>query len=515
MDEATQSLFPRLTRRQFLRRLGMASGAVIAGPMLREFDAFAATGKPLHVIIVGAGLAGLCAAYELEKRGHRCTMLEADSRHLGGRVRTLRFDDGLYAEAGAMRIPLRHTLTRHYVQEFGLTLRPFVQSNPEAYYYLRGQRARIREIERLKPLYALTAAERAKSPDDLWAESITRRVKAMSDAERRDLMAEQPATPAIRALDQQSLQQLFEADGLSPEAIELLAATSGSETLLPSAATEHLREELEQVWTQEFHEIVGGSDRLPAAFVQRLKSKPRIGCEVIRLEQDKVRQRASAVYRRAGRTERVDGDYLVCTLPFSVLARLEVDPSFSGPKQRAIRTLNYDSATKVLAVSRRRFWETDDGIYGGGSYTDLPIGMAYYPSDNAAHKDPRIANGPGAMLASYTWGQMARQLAALPHAQRAELVIGHLSRVHPQWRQKGMLRHTASWSWDNHPWSAGAFAWFMPGQHTALHRHIVAPEGRIYFAGEHTSLTHTWMQGALESARRVVQEMLAAAAIRS
>ena len=85
----------------------------------------------------------------------------------------------------------------------------------------------------------------------------------------------------------------------------------------------------------------------------------------------------------------------------------------------------------------------------------------------------------------------------------------HLSRVHPQLAAAGTLRRTASWSWDRHRWSGGAFAWFMPGQHSALHRHIVAPEGRIFFAGEHTSLTHTWMQGALESAVRAVREILA------
>jgi monoamine oxidase len=92
-------------------------------------------------VIVGAGLAGLCAAYELEKRGHRITLLEADAKHVGGRTRTLRFGDGLYGEAGAMRIPENHDITRRYVSEFGLPLRNFVLSNPKAYYFLRGQRA--------------------------------------------------------------------------------------------------------------------------------------------------------------------------------------------------------------------------------------------------------------------------------------------------------------------------------------------------------------------------------------
>jgi monoamine oxidase len=75
--------------------------------------------------------------------------------------------------------------------------------------------------------------------------------------------------------------------------------------------------------------------------------------------------------------------------------------------------------------------------------------------------------------------------------------------------QKGILHRTASWNWGTYRWSGGAFAWFMPGQHTALHRHLVAPEGRLFVAGEHVSLTHTWMQGALESALQAVRDMLA------
>jgi monoamine oxidase len=73
-----------------------------------------------------------------------------------------------------------------------------------------------------------------------------------------------------------------------------------------------------------------------------------------------------------------------------------------------------------------------------------------------------------------------------------------------------MVRRTVSFSWDEHRWSSGAFAWFLPGQHSALHRDVIAPEGRIFFAGEHASLSHTWMQGALESALRAVREMLTA-----
>jgi monoamine oxidase len=105
---------------------------------------------------------------------------------------------------------------------------------------------------------------------------------------------------------------------------------------------------------------------------------------------------------------------------------------------------------------------------------------------------------------------VARRSATLSHAACAALVIGQSSAVHPRLNQRGILRRTASWNWDNHRWSGGAFAWFMPGQHTALHQNLIAPGGRIFFAGEHISLTYTWVQGALELALQAVGDMLVA-----
>ncbi|MBL8484027.1 MAG: FAD-dependent oxidoreductase, partial [Rhodocyclaceae bacterium] len=112
------------------------------------------------------------------------------------------------------------------------------------------------------------------------------------------------------------------------------------------------------------------------------------------------------------------------------------------------------------------------------------------------------------MLASYSWGQGARRLGSLTHPQRSRIVLHELARVHPQLARPGIVQNSASWSWDAHPYANGAFAWFMPGQHTQLHRHIVAPAGRMFFAGEHASLAHTWIQGALESALQTVADLL-------
>jgi monoamine oxidase len=510
VDPAAPDLCPVRPRREFLRRLMALAGAGAAQAALPSLAATPDPRDPLSVVVVGAGLAGLVCAYELEQRGHRVTLLEADERHIGGRARTLRFADGRYGEAGAMRIPKGHDLTRRYLSAFGVPIRPFVHGNPQAYYFARGQRVRIADAKALYPRYRLSSEEAASAtPDDFWSAAVTKVADALTADERRELRGDTLTSARLRGYDDQTLLQLCKAAGLSDEAIELMAVTSGEETLLYSAASETLREEFEQVWSQGFDEVVGGTDRLASAFAAHLRARPVQGAVVTRIAQDA--SGAAAFYRKAGAVHRVAGDYLVCTLPCPVLSRIDIEPGLSGEKARAIRMLTYDSSTKVLALANRRFWETDDGIYGGGTFTDLPIGTAYYPSDNAVAKDPRVSAAPAVMLASYSWGQSARRLASLAHEERAAAALRHLARVHPQLAQTGMVRRTASWSWDNHPYSSGAFAWFSPGQHTTLHRYIVAPEGRLFFAGEHASLTHTWMQGALESGLRATRELLEAA----
>lgn len=497
----------QLTRRQFLRRLGIAGGGILSLSLLHDLEAFAKPQTPRKIIILGAGLAGLCAAYELQKLGHDVTVLEADRKHIGGRTRTLRFEDGLYGEAGAMRIPTNHTLTRHYVKEFNLPLRRFVQSNPLAYYFARGQRLRIRDVARLNAFYDLKGTETTKTPDSLWAASIGQVLNSLNADEKAQLSAEEFTAQRLRELDGLSLRQVFEQAGLSQEAIELLATTYNMETSLDTAATEAIREEYLQVWSLGFDEIVGGTDRLATAFASQLKRPVMRGCEVVGIEQNALAKRVAAIYRENGKLKRIEGDWLICTIPLPVLARLNIDPLFSGGKMRAIRELNYDSSTKVLAVCNRRFWETEDGIYGGGTTTDLVTGTTYYPSDNAVAHDAKVSQGPGIMLASYTWGLPARRLAALSPAQRHATTLQHVGRIHPQLHQQGIIRRMASWSWDNFEWSSGAFAWFLPGQHSSLHRHLISPEGRVLLAGEHASLTHTWMQGALESALNAIQHI--------
>ncbi len=153
--------------------------------------------------------------------------MEADRSHIGGRVRTLRFEDNLYGEAGAMRIPKSHNLTHHYIQLCGLQLRPFVANNPQTYYYARGQRIRAKEVASLPRIYGLNGSESRLTPDDVWAIAVKSRLNKLTEQEKAEVFAEYLQNPVIRQMDEQSLLQLCKTSGLSDNAIEMMLVAEG------------------------------------------------------------------------------------------------------------------------------------------------------------------------------------------------------------------------------------------------------------------------------------------------
>ena len=442
-----------------------------------------------RVVIVGGGIAGLVSAYELKRSGIEPIVLEAQNR-VGGRIYTLRdFAPGLYAEAGAMRIPRTHGLTLEYCRRFDLPLRPFATGNPKGLVYVGGARVTIEEATKdpARLPYDLAEHERGRSCDELWEESI-RELR-----ERVDHEGDAGWDGLLREFDQYSLYEFLQLRGWSEGAIEYYAVMNFLEADLHNACLEVLREDLGRAYV-DMQEIAGGMDQLPEAFFRELQQEVRLGAEVHAIDQDA--DSVTVHYKTEAGRFSVTADYAICTLPFSVLRSVEIVQPFSRGKQKAIRQLNYAASTKIVFQVRRRFWESDDGIYGGATVTDLPIRRMNYPTP-----DPTTSRGM--LLASYTWDQDAARWGAMDEETRLEEALEDVSRIHPRIRE--VYEVGASHAWYDDRFANGAFALFEAGQQTQLQADIVRPEGRIHFAGEHCSLYHAWIQGALESGLRAAQ----------
>jgi monoamine oxidase len=441
-------------------------------------------GPRRRVVVVGAGIAGLVAAHELARAGHDPFILEAQHR-VGGRILTLRdcFTPGLYGEAGAMRIPRTHALTLAYAERFGLKLAPFTLQNPEAWCHLSGRKHRWREIDADPRLLAgeMTDEDRAITCSKRWEAAIR------PLAEEIERGGSDAWAAIVARYDGYSTREFLEQQHWSEPVIELFGLLQNQEALMNSCFLELLREEVGRFYV-DLLQIEGGMDLLPRAFLPALASRIRFGARMFAIEPSDAG--VTIHYHTVAGRERVAGDYAIVTVPFPVLRHVEVTTPFSAAKRRAIRQLRYDASAKIFLQFRRRFWEEDEGIFGGGTVTDLPIRNVFYPEHGRE-------TGRGVVLASYTWSEDAQRWGSLPPEERVEQALEDLCEIHPQAPYEYEVG--ASKMWHDDPFAGGAFALFEPGQQTLLHAHIVAPEGRVHFAGEHASLAHAWIQGAIES----------------
>jgi monoamine oxidase len=446
-----------------------------------------------RVVIIGGGIAGLVAAFELRRQGHDVLVLEAQHR-VGGRVKTIRdFAPGLYAEAGAMRIPRVHDLTLAYCELFGLPLRPFVMGNPNTLCFIDGKRITVAEADAdpSQLPFDLADHEKGKSWTQLWNEA-TSEFRAQYEQGGQDSLDD-----LLNRYDQYSIRQFLEMRGFSEGAMELYGVMSFRESNMNAAVVEQLREIVGKAF-EDMHEIAGGMDQLPVALYEQLKPFVRFGAEVTAMEQDADSVRVH--YKTAAGRFSVTGDFAVVAIPFSVLRDIEVlGTPFSREKQKAIRELNYNASTKILFQTRHRFWEHEDGIIGGTTVTDLGIRRIVYPSFSTPNEER------GTLLASYTWGQDALRWGAMGPEMMIEQALEDVAAIHPSVTAEFEVGAVQDWYGD--PWARGAFALFEPEQQTRLQSAIVQPEGRIHFAGEHTSLYHAWIQGALESGIRAAKEI--------
>jgi monoamine oxidase len=477
--------WPRLSRRKFLQLAGLAGGA-LGLRALGAGDSLA--GPSRRILIVGAGLSGLVAGYELRQAGHRVTILEATLRP-GGRVRTIRepFSDGLYAEAGAGRIPDRHNLTLEYARKFGLRLASYRPHEGATVLYARGRRivAAPKQPVDLETFgLGFTNEEIKLGLDGMYKKYVGNFTEQVGQ-----VAAKEWPSPPVQSLGNQTIRELMASQGASEPAIRYFSGGYDDDSAL-----DFLRDAYNHEAPELFH-IVGGNDLLPRAFAEALSKEIIYGAPVNQIAQDGIGVRAT--FESAGQKRTLGAERLICGVPFSALRRVEFNPRLSPGKERAIAELPYGSVTRVYLQSRRRFW-LDNGCHGFAEPLDLPLEIW-----NPSHDQP----GQRGLQLGYMYEALARQVGALPNNDRIAYFLDLMEKVFPGAREN--FEGGASFSWEEQPYQRGAYAVYKKGDYATHWPHVAAPEGRIHFSGEHTSPWPAWMQGALYSGLRAAKEAVA------
>jgi monoamine oxidase len=490
-----------ITRRQFLSRVAAAGSVSLAYEAMTGLGLLAAPAPQtpfglsgrvsgVRVVILGGGLAGLTVAYELGKVGYDCRVLEARARP-GGRCFTVRrgtvseedgpgqtcaFDDGLYLNAGPMRIPYHHQLTLGYCRELQVPTEVFVPDCESAFLYrtggpLAGRRVRLREARADFDGYIAELLSKALSQAQLD--------QPLTTEDRDRVLA---YLRSLGALDQRGEYRGSFRRG--PDAQGRPSAPMALRDLFGGIPGFYVQTDFFSQPTMM--QVAGGMDRLPAALAAHLGNRMVYRAVVREIRQGE--RGVWVIYADAdGQTQRVDADYCVSTIPLPVLRDIQKD--LSPPVQSAVAASVYDSAGRIGLQFRRRFWEEDDQIYGGRSWTDQEIGQILYPSHG-------FGSSKGVLVGYFL--DFKRTMVDRPPAERQRLALEQGGRIHPQYATE--FETAFSVSWPRVPWNRGSWRSESPAALQAL-APLQQPDGRVHFAGDYMTDLSSFMQGAFESAR--------------
>lgn len=484
--------------------LGLGAPAIAAAGQAAAPQLVPGSGKGLRVLVLGAGIAGLVSAYELRKAGYEVQVVEARDR-VGGRNWTIRngtrieYNDGAtqtaefepdhYFNAGPARLPSHHQTILGYCREFGVELEAEVNTSRSAYFLpdpaKGGQPIQLRRAindarGHISELLA-KSVNRGALDQELSADDRARLVEFLKVYGDLTPKAEFKGT-------ERSGYKVF--PGSAEQVGERQEALSLEALLDPDLWTSLIFDEL-LIFQPTMLQPVGGMDRIPHAFHERLKDVIRLNTEVKAIRNRPTGVDVTVRDRASGKEQVLSAVFAITTFPLPVLAL--VDTNFSPEVKAAISGVHYDTASKI-AWQSRRFWETDTHIYGGISIVKHETGLIWYPS-GGFHK------ATGVLVGCYNIGQAARDFTAKPLAAQFASSRGVIDRVHPG--RGAELQRPVSVAWHKVPYSLGSWVhWATPAEkeYTLLNK----PEGRVHFAGEYLSQIGAWQEGAALSAHHAI-----------
>ncbi|MFS0726798.1 flavin monoamine oxidase family protein [Paenibacillus sp. 1P07SE] len=512
----------QMSRRQFLMQVGKAGGAVavysamgtlgLLGkpasgatlPPPGEVNAASRNGR--RIVILGAGLAGMAAAYEMTKSGYECVILEARSRpggrnwtirrgdavtEVGGVKQVARFDEGLYFNPGPARIP-QHHITMDYCKELGVPLEVFGNVNEASYFY----------SENVGPLSGKKITKRAAKADmrgytsELLAKAIDQ------NALNVPLSADDKEKLVVYLRREGDLNADLFYKGSGRRGYKVLPG--GGETpgvqedpynlsaIIQSGFGNSFSSEYSLDQQMMMFQPVGGMDQIGKAFARKVGRMIRYQAVVQRIRQNETG--VTIEYRDGdGALQEVRGDYCICTIPLSVLKDIPAD--FSKEMAEAIGSISYATTGKIGFQFRRRFWEQDEGIYSGMTTTNMDINQIWYPSSG-------YLSQKGVVVGYYNFGDAAVKLGDMSLAERETHALQQGAKIHPQYHKE--IETSFSIAWQKTAYNMGGWASYSSNDRSTYYPTLNKPDGRIYLAGEHMSYLTGWMAGAFESARLTV-----------
>jgi monoamine oxidase len=465
-----------------------------------------------RVGIVGAGMAGLYAALLLKSQGIACRIFEAHPERLGGRVYTHRFNQepNQYFEAGAMRLPqtpeqqpvfdLINYLNEQIPDSSKIDLIPYNLYDPNGnLVYVNGRRAfggstMTLEYANQHPEalgFNLAPEDRNKTASQLLDEVLQPFF---------DLLEEnfELGFAKIVKYDNFSLYTyLTEIAGWSMEKVNYVEVMNSATNQFQSSFTEMVIESMDFSGAK-WSTIANGMDRLPLACANLIGADSiSMNTPVTQIEnlQD---GRVAIHYGELGEFDTFDS--VILAIPPAALRMISC-PQWSPTKTQAIRAMHFEPLYKIGLRFKTRFWEQlPNAAMGGQSSSDLPMRWCVYPSYG-------LGDAGAGVLLLYSWMTDAYNWLPQNPDERIRLALRDLQTLYQDTvdiHEQFIESYDVAWPSE---WATGD-AMFFPGQFRQLFNTARQPEQNIYFAGEHLSVHHTWIVGALDSALLACQQLL-------
>ena len=492
--------------------LGFASDSGYKGPIKLEGDP-----KGASVLILGAGLAGMTAALELRKAGYTVQILEFNSRaggrnwtlrggdsftELGGFKQSCEFERGLYFNPGPWRIPYHHRAVLDYCKRLGVTLEPFVQLNHNAFLHATnafgGTPQRIRDIK----------SDFEGQISELLAK-VTQQGKLDEVVSKEDREILLQALKSWGALDgnyaykanfnSAELRGYASGPGGGLGAAPIPGEVINLSDILKSRVWRYLQNFARHTFQSTMFQPVGGMDAIGKAFAKEVGDIIRYNAKVTRIQQDDRGVTVTYTNLKAPATpQQAKGDWCVCTIPLSILSQLPVDVSVH--MKAAIYAVPYAASDKIGLQFKRRFWEEDEAIYGGISYTDLPIQQIAYPNTGFN------STGRGVLLGAYLLGgPNAFEFTSMSPAERIARAVELGVNIHPQYRAE--FENGVAVAWHRVPYTLGCAGNWTEKARADHYDNLCQIDGRIVLAGEHASYIPAWQEGAILSSLNAITRL--------